>query len=65
MNPELAIPNSQIRSGYTGNIFDSLNMKNLRQKSILELVAKKTSQYLRFNNCVQMTQMFNGHMKIT
>ena len=30
VKPELAIPNSEIGSGYTGNIFDSLNMKNLR-----------------------------------
>ena len=30
VKPELAIPNSEIESGYTGNIFDSLNIKNLR-----------------------------------
>ena len=28
----MAIPNSEIRSGYTGNIFNSLNMKNLVEK---------------------------------
>ena len=27
---DLAIPNSEIGSRYTGNIFDSLNMKNIR-----------------------------------
>ena len=27
---DLAIPNSEIGSRYTGNIFDSLNMKNVR-----------------------------------
>ena len=31
MKPELAIPNSELGSGYTGNIFDSLNMENLEK----------------------------------
>ena len=30
----------------------------------LRIVAKETSQYFRFDNCVQMTQIFNGNMKI-
>ena len=64
VKPDLAIPNSEIGSRYTGNMFDSLNMKNIRQKSIFELVAKETSQYFRFYNCVQMTQIFDGNMKI-
>ena len=42
MKLELAIPNFEIGLGYTGNMFDRLNMKNLKQKSILLLVAKKT-----------------------
>lgn len=31
---KLAISDPEIKSGYTGNIFDSLNMKNVRQKDI-------------------------------
>lgn len=32
--PKLAILASEIKSGYTGKIFDSLNMKNLRKKDL-------------------------------
>ena len=55
----------QDRAGYTGNKFDNLDMKNDAQKCILELVAKETSQYFCFYNCFQMTQIFDGNMKIT
>ena len=34
IKPKLVIPNSEIGSGYTDNIFDSLNMKNLVEKHL-------------------------------
>ena len=39
--------------------------EKLRWKSILELVTNETLQCFRFYNGVQMTQIFDGNMKIT
>ena len=57
--------NSEIVSRYIDNIFDSLNIKKCKVAKHLRTCGKGKLQNICFYYCIQMTQIFDGNMKIT